>query len=113
MHEMSVTRSMLEIARREMEANGITKLTRLKVRVGELTAVEPEALRFCFGVAIKGTPFEGASLEIEEVPLSGKCLNCSTVFRVTAFENRCPKCSSACIERVAGSELDIISLEGD
>jgi len=113
MHEMSVTRSMLEIARREMEANGLVKLTRLKVRVGELTAVEPESLRFCFDVAIKGTPFEGAALEIEEVPLSGRCRRCSTAFRITAFENRCPKCSSTDMERVAGDELDIISLEGN
>lgn len=113
MHEMSITRSMLEIARREMKSNGIHSLKKLKVRIGELTAVEPDSLRFCFDVAIKGTPFEGAVLEIEEVPLGGRCRACETGFRITAFDNRCPKCGSTDIERVSGHELDIISMEGD
>lgn len=113
MHEMSITRSMLEIAAAQMEANGIHSLKKLKVRIGELTAVEPDVLRFCFGVAIKGTPFEGAALEIEEVPLGGKCRRCDTEFRITAFEMRCPKCGSNEIERTSGHELDIISLEGE
>lgn len=113
MHEMSVTRSMLDIVRREMEANNFHTLKKLKIRVGELTAIEPDSLRFCFDVSIKGTPLEGAELEIEEVPLSGRCRGCRAEFRITAFENRCPKCGSTDIERVSGHELDIISIEGD
>ncbi|OGP95498.1 MAG: hydrogenase maturation nickel metallochaperone HypA [Deltaproteobacteria bacterium RBG_19FT_COMBO_56_10] len=113
MHEMSITRSMLEIVRREMEASGIHALRKLKVRIGELTAVEPDTLKFCFDVSIKGTPFEGAVLEIEEVPLGGKCRDCGGEFRITAFDNRCPRCGSTDIERVSGHELDIISMEGD
>lgn len=113
MHEMSVTRSMLEIVRREMEANNIRKLNKLKIRVGELTAIEPEAMRFAFDVSINGTSLEGAALEIEEVPLCGRCRECASEFRITAFENRCPKCSSTNIERISGHELEIISIEGD
>ena len=113
MHEMSITRSMLEIVGREMSANNMSSLKKLTVRVGELTAVEPEALRFCFDAATKGTLFDGAVLEIEEVPLGGRCRECAGEFRITAFENRCPKCGSTNIERVSGDELDIISMEGD
>lgn len=113
MHEMSIIRSMLDIVRREMEANGIHALKKLRVRIGELTAVEPDALMFCFDVSIKGTPFEGAVLEIEEIPLTGQCRECGAEFRITAFDNRCPKCGSTGIERVSGHELDIISMEGD
>lgn len=113
MHEMSVTRSILEIVRREMAANDIKKLRKLKLRVGELTAIEPEALRFSFDVSIKGTALEGALLEIEETVLRGRCLKCFEEFRITAFENRCPKCASTDIERISGHELDIISIEGD
>lgn len=113
MHEMSVTRSMLDIVRREMADGGIKKLKKLRIRVGELTAIEPEALRFSFDVSVKGTPLEGAHLEIEEMPLRGRCLRCSEEFRITSFENRCPKCGSTEIERISGHELDIISIEGD
>lgn len=113
MHEMSITRSMLDIVRREMAENNIHALRKLKIRIGELTAVEPDTLKFCFDVSIKGTPFEGAELEIEEVPLGGRCRDCGGEFRITAFDNRCPKCASTDIERVSGHELDIISMEGD
>lgn len=113
MHEMSVTRSMLEIVRREMAANDIKKLTKLRIRVGELTAIEPDALKFSFEVSIKGTSLEGAELEIEDIPLRGRCRECGSEFRITAFENRCPKCASVDIEHVSGHELDIISIEGD
>ena len=113
MHEMSITRNILEIVGREMAASGVTILKKIKVRVGELTAVEPEVLRFCFDAAIKGTRFDGATLLIEEVPLGGKCRECAGEFRITAFDNCCPKCGSTNIDRVSGDELDIISMEGD
>lgn len=113
MHEMSITRSLLEIARREMASGGMQRLRRLTIRVGELTAVEPEALRFCFEASVRGTPLDGALLEIEETELRGRCQGCKTVFRITAFEMHCPECQSTDIERVSGHELDIISIEGD
>lgn len=113
MHEMSITRSILEIVGREMTANSMSRLKKLKVRVGELTAVEPEALRFCFDAAIRDTRFEGAALEIVEAPLTGRCAGCSNEFRITAFARKCPACGSTRVETVSGDELDIISMEGD
>lgn len=111
MHEMSITRSLLEIIRGEMERSSIGRLKAVRLRVGELTAVEPDALRFCFETATKGTPMEGARLEIEEVPLTGKCLECAESFRIEGFVSACPRCASTRIERTGGDELDIISME--
>ena len=113
MHEMSITRSILEIIGQKMAANNMSNLKKLTLRVGELTAIEPEVLRFCFDSAIKGTRFDGAALIIEEVPLGGRCRECAGEFRITAFDSRCPKCGSTNIDRVSGDELDIISMEGD
>jgi len=113
MHEMSITKSMLEIVAREMAASGMSSLKKLKVRVGELTAVEPESLRFCFEAATSGTTLEGATLEVEDVPLKGRCFGCAAEFRITAFVCRCPVCGASEIERVSGDELDIISIEGE
>lgn len=112
MHEMSITRSIVETVQKEMDRAGLERLDRVKIRVGELTAVEPDVLRFCFDTAIKGTRIDGASLEIEEVPLTGRCRACGESFRITGFETRCPKCKGTDIERNGGTELDIISIEG-
>ena len=111
MHEMSITRCVLDAVAREMKNHGLTRLEKVRVRVGELTAVEPESLRFCFDASVNGTPKEGASLEIEEVPLTGRCTACATEFRIEGFKSSCPECGGTSIERLTGSELDIVSIE--
>lgn len=108
---MAITRCVLTAVKSAMKKNGLTRLERVRVRVGELTAVEPESLRFCFDASIKGTPMEGASLDIEEVPLTGRCRSCSAEFRIESFKSSCPGCGAVSIDRLTGSELDIVSIE--
>lgn len=113
MHEMSITKSMIEIIKDEMDKSKVSQLRSVRIKVGELTAVEPDALRFCFEASTKNTPMEGASLEIEEVPLRGKCRRCGNKFRIEAFVSRCPECSGADIDKISGTELDIVSIEAE
>ncbi|MBW7957907.1 MAG: hydrogenase maturation nickel metallochaperone HypA [Deltaproteobacteria bacterium] len=109
---MSITKNILETVRAEMEKAALKELRSVRIRVGELTAVEPEALRFCFEASIKGTSFEGAALDIEEAPLTGKCEGCGLVFRISLFERTCPGCGGSSVEIAGGNELDIVSMEG-
>ncbi|HEY4706812.1 MAG TPA: hydrogenase maturation nickel metallochaperone HypA [Thermodesulfobacteriota bacterium] len=109
---MSITRSIVETVEREMDRAGLARLDKVRIRVGELTAVEPDVLRFCFETSIKGTRLEGAALDIEEVPLTGRCRACGESFRITGFASVCPKCKGTDIERIGGTELDIVSIEG-
>ena len=90
MHEMGIARSLLEIIKREMKRSKVRKLKKVRVKIGELTAVEPEALRFCFEASIKDTDLDGAILEIEDVPLSGECVDCRTKFRFQGFVSLLP-----------------------
>ncbi len=113
MHEMSITMSMLDIIREHMERNGACRLRSVQIRVGELTAVEPESLRFCFEVCSQGTPLAGAALDIEEIPHTGKCRDCGSEFRIEGFVPHCPACGGSSADRVAGNELDIVSMEVD
>lgn len=112
MHELSITRSMMEIVEEELVRHGLKRLTTLRIRVGELAAVEPEALRFCFEACVKGTAHEGALLCIENVPLTGRCERCSVELPVEGFVQACPECGGA-LTRTGGHELDIISMEAD
>ncbi len=112
MHEMSITINILEIVRDQMRQNEAERLKKLKLRIGEMTAVEPDSLRFCFEACIKGTPLEGAELDIEEVFLTGRCNACDTVFRLEHyFISQCPGCGGTAEEIVSGRELDIVSME--
>lgn len=111
MHEMNITRSILEIIKKEMDKNSLTRLNSLKIKVGELTAVEPDTLRFCFEACTKDTDMEGAVLEIEKVPLTGKCGDCGAMFRLRSFISVCPVCKGRSIEKMTGTELDIVSMD--
>ncbi|MBI2471286.1 MAG: hydrogenase maturation nickel metallochaperone HypA [Planctomycetes bacterium] len=112
MHELSIVTSMISIVRENMVRHGAGRLNKIKIRVGEMSAVEPEALRFCFEACAGGTDMEGVILDIEEVPVMGQCLNCKKEFQLTLYlDSRCPVCGGEAGGYVSGSELDIVSME--
>jgi len=77
-----------------------------------MTAVEPEALRFCFEVCAGGTDMEGVILDIEEVPVRGQCIHCKNEFPLDRYlDSRCPVCGGESGGYVSGTELDIVSME--
>jgi hydrogenase nickel insertion protein HypA len=73
MHEFSIMSSALELAEKNTRAAGATQIHRLKVRVGALSGVVPEALRFAFDGLKDQTLAAGAEFEIELVPAVGWC----------------------------------------
>ncbi len=111
MHELSIAKNIFTAIEAEMIKCGAKKLRSLKVRIGELTAVDPEALRFAFDSCTENTPMQGANFIIEEVALTGLCAKCATKFPIINYGNICPHCDSASVERLTGTELDIVSME--
>lgn len=96
MHEMSIVAGILSIAKDEMDKHDVHKLLRIKVRYGVLTNIVLDSLQFAFEVLTKGTEFDGAILETEEVPLTVCCSNCSAIFtpndKQELFFVTCPSC---------------------
>ncbi len=114
MHELSVAQRIVEIAEEQASKSGLAKVTVIKVRIGGLTTVVPEALNFCFGFATEDTLVAGAELVIEEVPAEAKCNSCGRAFPVTeAYFLVCPSCSSPDTTLLKGQELDLLSIEGE
>jgi len=114
MHELSVAQRIIEITQEQAAKAGLTRVTAIKLRIGGLTTVVPEALNFCFSFAAEGTPAAGAELVIEEIPAEAKCNACGKVFPVTeAYFLVCPSCSSPDTTLLRGQELDLMSIEGE
>jgi hydrogenase nickel incorporation protein HypA/HybF len=65
MHELSIAVSLVELACEEMDRRGLQRVEALHLRLGSLSAIVSDALRFSFDVASAGTPIEGASLKVE------------------------------------------------
>jgi hydrogenase nickel incorporation protein HypA/HybF len=111
MHEFSIMQSALEMAGKNARAAGATQIHRLRVRVGALSGVVPEALRFAFDGLKSGTVAEAAELEIEEVPAVCWCPACALEFEVPGPLYECPHCHQPGGQLRRGRELELASLE--
>jgi hydrogenase nickel incorporation protein HypA/HybF len=112
MHEMGIALQIIEITSASIppELNG-SPVELIRLKVGKLSAVIPDNLRFCFEVASKDTAVEGAELVIEEIPVEARCNDCRNEWTITEPAFACPACKGGSIEMLSGRELDIESIE--
>lgn len=111
MHELSIAQSIGESVRGELARHGGGRVTRIGLKIGEVSGVNTEALRFCFEISVKDTDLGDAVLDIEAVPLTYRCNQCNHDFVVADFQIACPLCGSVETRAVAGDELQITYLE--
>ena len=101
MHELGITRNIVAIVTEKARGEPVRRVT---IAIGKLSAVLPEAIRFCFDIVSQGTVAEGADLEILEIPGTAECRTCGTHFELEQLYDRCP-CGSVDITRLTGEEL--------
>lgn len=111
MHELGITQNIVQIVQEEAARAGATRVSKVKLLVGEMTGIVDASLQFCFEFCARGTVAEGAELEIERVPLRARCSGCAEEFAVEGYRLVCPACSSRQVEIVTGRELKIRELE--
>ncbi len=107
MHELSITGNVVAICAERASGQQVLRVT---LEIGKLSAVMPDALRFCFEVCAKDTIVEGAELEIIETPGRARCSECGGEMMLTEMFGRC-ECGSVNIEVIAGNELKIRQME--
>ena len=111
MHEMSIAQSMIDIIRQELEKYDGKKLNKVRINIGKMSGVVPEALSFCFALMTEGTEIEGSELLMEIIPLSGLCHTCQSEFDMERYVAICPRCGSRKVSIIGGRELTIVELE--
>ena len=112
MHEASIALSLLEIASRECSKSGHKRIDSISVRVGKASGVMPDALLFAFDAMKEGSAARDAVLQVEEVPVSGRCRDCSSEFTVAEqYVLSCPICGGRSFSITAGREMDITEME--
>ena len=107
LHELAITQSIVDAVTEH--AAGAT-VAAVHVRVGRLSGVMPDAMRFCFDVVTDGTVLEGARLEMEQPDGCGHCRSCGDDITLTDLILLCP-CGSADVQVLSGRELSVTSVE--
>jgi len=107
MHELGITQEIVAIV---AERSNGTRVRRVVLEIGKLTAVLPDAIRFCFDLCSEGTAAEGAQLEIIELPGRARCRACAAEVVLEQPFGRCA-CGCSDLEWLAGEELRIKEME--
>jgi hydrogenase nickel incorporation protein HypA/HybF len=111
MHELGIANSVLQQAQQQAKFHPGAHLRKVTLRVGEMSGVNPEALRFCFEVLARDSHLEQVELEIELSARRQRCPACDRIFAVVDYDLSCPNCGSAKTEFAGGDELELSSLE--
>ncbi len=111
MHEMSIAMAVVEQVEEAARAAGASAVEAVRLQVGELAGVVPEALAFCFELACADTVLEGAELTTEPVAAVAECAPCGFEWKVGMPPDLvCPRCDGARAELLTGRELQILSV---
>jgi hydrogenase nickel incorporation protein HypA/HybF len=113
MHELSIAQSLFDLVWEEGERHGLENITVIKVQVGALAGVVPEALAFCFEILSRDTRLAGARLDIETVSVRALCNHCAQAFAIADKVFLCPHCQEPGVELLSGRELTLMSIEGE
>ena len=108
MHELGIAQEVVALV--SEHARGRGRVTRVVLEIGKLSAVLPDAIRFCFDLCSEGTPVEGAELDIIEVPGRARCRECGVDVVLERPFGRC-ECSSTDLEWLTGEELKVKEFE--
>ena len=111
MHELAIMDSALSMALDRAKEAGATRVHAIRLRIGALSGVVPESLRFAFEALAPGTLAEGASLQIDDVPARFWCGECSREFQSDDDSAVCPQCQRPSGELRAGREMELSSVE--
>lgn len=112
MHELSIAYNIVELSEKAAIDAGATQVKVVHLRLGELAGIVKSALLFGWEVATKDTWLEGATLEIEELPVIVFCPTCQQAVTLPSTQLFCcPICDTPTAQVLQGREVEVKSLE--
>ena len=104
MHETTLARDLLRVALERAAADGATRVTAVRGWVAETETLAPESLQLHFEAHARGTPAEGARLELDVRHVAARCKGCQHQYLPEHHLLLCPEC--------AGTEAELLGEVG-
>jgi len=130
MHEWALAEAVIAAASQIAEKEGLSEVTEVKLKVGELQQIEQDILEFALS-QLKPTKFKNAKLSIEVAKAELKCRVCGHEWffkkekldeniaeaihflpEVAHSYMKCPKCGSPDFEILRGRGVWLESIKG-
>lgn len=111
MHEYSIVQSLLESCEEHVRQNDAKEVTKVLVKIGVLSGVEPALLQTAFDTFKEHTICHNAKFIINHQKVVIDCLDCNTTSTLEKNDFSCPNCESINIQVTDGEEMYLMSLE--
>lgn len=114
MHEGQFTEKIVDAITAQLADVPGQKVKTVRVKVGEVFHLVPDAVKMHFEIITRGTALEGVKLDLLEETLQVYCPHCQTT---TAVEDHhmmaCPLCYAVDVKPVRGHEIVVDIIEVD
>ncbi len=112
MHEMPVAQNIFDIVTEYATEHDAARVTRVHLKIGAMTGVVEDSVRFYWESLTIGTVAEGAVLDVEVVPITAVCYSCGEEYSaVDQFALFCTACAAFGGRVTSGKELTVESIE--
>lgn len=112
MHEISLVRTISGTLEAEFSAEELNRLTKINLRVGLLSNVQPILMQNAFSAVQEGEQkFKGVALNIEVLPVIVRCEMCTHESQIDNYKFACANCGRPTSNVVQGNELLIHKVE--
>lgn len=113
MHEYSIVEGVMDSVIPLAQSNGATRVSVIRLRIGEMTDIVPEALDFAWDVVCdeRGDIVKDCKMEVETVAPHFVCMKCGNEYDADRLHPRCPVCGSGETLLTKGRELEIASFD--
>ena len=111
MHELSLCHAIIDIIHEHIAKKPCHRVLKVILEIGQLTAVNADALRFGFEAATQDTLIEKAILEIIEIKGRALCESCQKTVKLERYYDACPLCGNFLLTITQGEELQVKSME--
>lgn len=113
MHEMALAEEVLQIVQAAARREGCQRVRALWLEIGQLSSVEPEAMRFCFEAVARDSIAAGARLEIVAAAGAAWCDECAAPVELAALGEACPRCGGYRLRVTGGTQMRVRQMEAE
>lgn len=111
MHEYSIVQALLEQCEGHVKANDATKVTKVVIKIGKLSGVEPHLLEIAFETFKEKTVCDGAEFVMDVQNLVLYCNVCKQKSEQNEMRYCCAYCQSANVSVIDGEGMYLMTLE--
>ncbi|MEA1953853.1 MAG: hydrogenase maturation nickel metallochaperone HypA [Campylobacterota bacterium] len=111
MHEYSILQSLIESCEESAKQNGATKVTKVFVKIGVMSGVEPHLLKEAFETFKEQTICDGCEFVMDIQKVKIFCYDCNRVALLEKREYLCPNCKGGDLTVEDGEDMYLMRLE--